>query len=502
MSKNDWYEAGDQIKKLVQDAVDSGDFSQLGSTISNVVNDTVDGLQAALRENLGANTQRQRQERAGGSGETWQAGRSGRTDTMRDDTYRSTAWDDGMQKSSGMQRNSRSQDLSSRVTEFARAAREEVRRNADEYTNRQAAERIRRRMEEKRQYPEVKGKDRTYKPVKAKIRVPGEISGMVMKVIGYTMGSMIGLAAGIVFIVAISEGDSDLLLPFFLLAFLFGISYGVGRRGNKKHRLAVQFKRFREIMGERTYCLVEELASAVGESVKSVRKDLKKMIRKGYFREGYLDQKGTLLITDRETYQQYLGAQTEYARRELGEQARQNAQQEQARQNAQQERESRKEQPKEERSPECRELIAEGERYIRHIHECNERIPGEEMSAKLERLELVITKIFRKAEREPSLVSDLKKMMSYYLPTTSKLLDAYIEMEDQPIKGQNIEKTKREIENALDTINAAFENLLDSFFEEKSWDISSDISVLNTMFAQEGLTGTDFAAGNTTINKK
>ena len=74
MSKNDWYEAGDQIKKLVQDAVDSGDFSQLGSTISNVVNDTVDGLQAALRENLGANTQRQRQERAGGSGETWQAG--------------------------------------------------------------------------------------------------------------------------------------------------------------------------------------------------------------------------------------------------------------------------------------------------------------------------------------------------------------------------------------------------------------------------------------------
>lgn len=26
MTKNDWYDAGDQIKKLVQDAVDSGDF--------------------------------------------------------------------------------------------------------------------------------------------------------------------------------------------------------------------------------------------------------------------------------------------------------------------------------------------------------------------------------------------------------------------------------------------------------------------------------------------
>jgi 5-bromo-4-chloroindolyl phosphate hydrolysis protein len=83
-------------------------------------------------------------------------------------------------------------------------------------------------------------------------------------------------------------------------------------------------------------------------------------------------------------------------------------------------------------------------------------------------------------------------MMSYYLPTTSKLLDAYCELDEQPVAGQNIESTKKEIENALDTINTAFENLLDSLFEEKAWDISSDISVLNTMLAQEGLTGNDF----------
>lgn len=37
-----------------------------------------------------------------------------------------------------------------------------------------------------------------------------------------------------------------------------------------------------------------------------------------------------------------------------------------------------------------------------------------------------------------------------------------------------------------------FEKLLDSFFEEAAWDISSDISVLHNMFAQEGLTESDF----------
>ena len=57
MTKNDWYEAGDQIKKLVQDAVDSKDFSQLSDTITNVVNETVNGLQSALKENLSDGTE-------------------------------------------------------------------------------------------------------------------------------------------------------------------------------------------------------------------------------------------------------------------------------------------------------------------------------------------------------------------------------------------------------------------------------------------------------------
>lgn len=79
-------------------------------------------------------------------------------------------------------------------------------------------------------------------------------------------------------------------------------------------------------------------------------------------------------------------------------------------------------------------------------------------------------------------------MMSYYLPTTKKLLDAYCELDEQPVPGENIETTKQEIAATLDTLNNAFAKLLDDLFEEKAWDISSDISVLNTMLAQEGLT--------------
>ena len=79
--------------------------------------------------------------------------------------------------------------------------------------------------------------------------------------------------------------------------------------------------------------------------------------------------------------------------------------------------------------------------------------------------------------------------MNYYMPTTWKLLDSYRSFEKEPIQSENIRKTKKEIEETLDTINNAFETLLNDLFQSTAWDISSDISVLETMLAQEGLTG-------------
>ena len=408
MAKDDWYDAGEQIKKLVQDAVDGKDFSQLSSMITSVVNDAVDSVQAAMQDNI----------------------------------Y--------------------------------------------QHTNREAADRIRRNMQEKQEKARAAEKEKAVVPVKTKLRVPGEISGNVMKWTGFSVSGMLGFSLVILAASAAALGFS-IAVPGSILAVLFAGSLSVGICGRNKAALAKRFRRYREVIGDRTYCLIEELASAIGENYKFVRKDLRKMIGKGFFQTGYLDRKETMLITDSDTYQQYLTAQTEYERREMTNQA---ARKEEAKKKARMEEEQKESDGR--LTPKCREVVEEGRRYIRHIHECNEKIPGEAISAKLDRLELVITRIFREVERRPETADDMKKMMSYYLPTTQKLLDAYCELDDQPIAGQNIESTKKEIEATLDTLNTAFENFLDSFFEEKAWDISSDITVLQTMLAQEGLTGKDF----------
>ena len=502
MTKKDWYEAGDQIRNLVQDAIDKEDFSQLSSTISNVVNDTMSGLEKALKDSLGNGT------RQPGGAPGAEKDSSGAQDARY--SGRQTVQDqaDGQTGTAGSKRGGRTQNES-----------------GDQYRNRrpyqtwttqarqEAADRIRVNME-KTHSEHAQKKNTSLVPVKA----PGKVSGTVMKWVGYSCSGMFGLSLAILGAVGAATGVS-LAVPVSILGVLFAGSLGLGIGGKKRLELAQRFRKYVSVLGNRTYCMVEELADSVGESSKFVRKDLKKMIRQGFFPQGYLDQKETCLITDKQTYQQYQDAQQSYeARKKAAQQSKDPGRRDGDGQyfetafdfessggseNAAAKRSGTNQNGaasghfadsdiRADMDPKCAELIAQGRSYIRHIHECNDRIPDEAMSEKLARLEVVVTRIFTEAERNPEVVDDLKKMMSYYLPTTKKLLDAYCNLNEQPVGGQNIDTMKKEIEETLDTLNSAFEKLLDDLFEEQAWDISSDISVLNTMLAQEGLTGNRF----------
>ena len=69
-----------------------------------------------------------------------------------------------------------------------------------------------------------------------------------------------------------------------------------------------------------------------------------------------------------------------------------------------------------------------------------------------------------------------------------KLLDAYITIGEKQITGKNLLKTQKEIENSLETIITAFENILEKMYEVHEMDIASDIAAMEIMMKQEGLT--------------
>ncbi len=238
-------------------------------------------------------------------------------------------------------------------------------------------------------------------------------------------------------------------------------------------------------LGSHTYCNFQQLALAVGKPVKFVKKDIRRMISKGWFLQGHVDGQETCLITSNETYDQYVSTQ-----KQLEERKRQETEllrEEQAREKIRQEAEQR-DKKNARISPDVQQVLDKGNDFLDKIRRSNDAIPGEEISSKISRMELIIAKIFERAKAHPEIIPDLNRLMDYYLPMTVKLLNAYEEMDSQPVQGENITSSKREIEETIDTLNIAFEKLLDSVFEDTAMDVSSDISVLNTVLAQEGLT--------------
>ena len=153
------------------------------------------------------------------------------------------------------------------------------------------------------------------------------------------------------------------------------------------------------------------------------------------------------------------------------------------------------EEPKEEEKPartgdpEADRLIAEGEKYLQELAVADIRIDNESVSASIRRMEVACRSIFAYIEEHPAKAGQIRKFINYYLPTTMKLLNTYDRLTRQGVQGENISSTMFDIEAMMQTIATAFEKQLDNLFENEALDISTDISVLETMLQQEGLTG-------------
>jgi len=138
-------------------------------------------------------------------------------------------------------------------------------------------------------------------------------------------------------------------------------------------------------------------------------------------------------------------------------------------------------------------MIAEGQAYLARIRAANDRIEDPAISDQISRLEEISRKIFDFIAENPRKVSDVRKFLNYYLPTVLKLLNTYDKLTRQTIQGENITATTQRIEAIMTTVVKAFEKQLDRLFQDQALDISTDITVLEGMLAQEGLTGEEFS---------
>ena len=263
--------------------------------------------------------------------------------------------------------------------------------------------------------------------------------------------------------------------------------------GKNNRSIISDYFKFGNIIGDRSYITVSELVDKTGMKSDKIVRQIKHMKKLDYLPYASMDKAETTLMLTDEVYKEYLksaayaSANTANLKEEAASKKSKNAESAES---------------KEETAPhkveyytideklpkDVQNILKDGKEYLNKIRYFNDLIPDTEtMSDKLYTLEATVLSIFKKLQEQPDVAKDLRKFMSYYLPTTEKLLQSYVDLRKESKTIENIANSKKEIEEATDFINDAFVKFLNQLFESTSWDISSDISVMKTMMKQDAL---------------
>lgn len=310
-----------------------------------------------------------------------------------------------------------------------------------------------------------------YRPNYKMAKGTGSVASILLLVFGF-IGAII---TGLVTLIGISTEAAIGNIPALtVISTIFGVLFFVFVPmifiGFKLRNRMKRFKRYQKVLNGRTYCMIQELSTATGAETKEIIKDLRKMIKAGVFTEAYLDEQETCLMTDYKTYTQYL-------------ETMKNAKEKQEAEKREKEKWANRQD-----GNILKETIDEGKNYIQIIKAANDALPEVEISEKLDQLETVTTKIFDYVEQHPDKLPEIRKFMCYYMPITLKLVKAYQHFDEHGFNEDEIISTKLEIKGTLDTINLAYQNLMKKLMQADILDVSSDISALETILAQEGLT--------------
>ena len=233
-----------------------------------------------------------------------------------------------------------------------------------------------------------------------------------------------------------------------------GVSLLLGSGAMKRRQR--RFATYLRTAGQKAAVPLDYLARAVDVSRKRVEKDVNLMLEKGMWGdEAYVDLGSGMLFKSQEAATAYFDAAH-----------RAKAEQEQPRQPAA-------------AAPEGYAAI------LAQIRDLNDRIADERLSAQMDRMEQVAGRIFRLIEEDENKRAAAGTFLSYYLPTTLKLLENYAAFEEAGVSGENLSQAKAKIEKTMDSIVAGFEHQLDELYRTDAMDIDSDIRVMETMLRRD-----------------
>ena len=248
----------------------------------------------------------------------------------------------------------------------------------------------------------------------------------------------------------------DLLAQLPALCVL-AVGLGLLVDGIRRQRRAGRFRGYLAMIGEKKSVAISALASATGRPKNKVCADLEDMLDAGLFPSGYLNYGGDRFV---------LGGGLE------------------------DQPESQATAPAAKAQPQPSKADRGAENAILdEIRQVNDQVANEKLSAQIDRIGVITAKILEYQKSRPEKAPQLHSFLSYYLPTTLKILRAYGQLESQQIAGENITAAMKRVEGMMDKVVEGFEKQLDQLFQGDTMDITADVDVLEQMLARDGLTG-------------
>lgn len=232
-------------------------------------------------------------------------------------------------------------------------------------------------------------------------------------------------------------------------------------------RFKKRFDTYEELVGYKSWEFVEDIAVCSKRKEALVLKDLRRAIKRKLIPQGHFSQENRVLMVSNKVYDAYMEKPAVYDR--YFQQMIEDRHRERS------------------RTRRIAQLMEQGEQYIQKIHGYGTLVKDKTVAKKIVRMENLVSKIFHEVDVNPRQANSLGVFLNYYLPTTEKLLDAYVVLDEKQATGKQSAQTKKEIEEAVSTIVTAFEGILEKLYEEYEMGVASDIAALELSMKQDGL---------------
>ena len=133
-----------------------------------------------------------------------------------------------------------------------------------------------------------------------------------------------------------------------------------------------------------------------------------------------------------------------------------------------------------------REKLEEARADLKSIERSMTKIRDLELKEESERLHRTAGNILKYLEENPGKIPQARQFIDYYQDAASQLLEKYVDLQNTDLNTEDTRRLKVQTEEAIRTLNEAFENQFQKLMSEELLDMEAELQLLRQTMKMEG----------------